>query len=226
MKHLLLLLPFLGLCTYVRAQHWEFEKPDYDRIEANIREEASHLYYPSLMKRFLEADSTLTLTEKRHLYYGYVFQESYAPYSSPETEEKFRALLRKEQLQLNDLKEIVRYGDLLFEQNPLDFQMFGYQLYALRELGEQEKYARRDFQYNLIFEVILSSGDGTSKEYAFSVIEPSHEYEILRLLGFRFGGQQSLTEHYDYLEVDENEYGLEGLFFDVSPSLEYLAGMR
>jgi len=69
--------------------------------------------------------------------------------------------------------------------------------------------------------VILSSGDGRTEESAFHVISVSHEYDILQVLGFEFGGQQSLTtKDCDYLAVKENEYDIKGFYFNVQMLLE------
>ena len=63
-----------------------------------------------------------------------------------------------------------------------------------------------------------------SKEEAFYVIDVSHEYNILDMLGLPYGGSQHLTEHYDYLSLGENNANLEGLYFDVSRCLSTLPG--
>ena len=63
------------------------------------------------------------------------------------------------------------------------------------------------------------------KKEAFYVIYTSHEYDLLNILGFQFGGSQSLIEHYDYLTLAENEAKIEGLYFDVSPCLNSMSKM-
>jgi len=46
---------------------------------------------------------------------------------------------------------------------------------------------------------------------------------LLDILGFQFGGSQSLIGHYDYLTVQPNEADIEGVYFDVSPCLGSLS---
>jgi len=48
------------------------------------------------------------------------------------------------------------------------------------------------------------------------VINTSDEYFLLSVFGFEFGGTQSLTRPCDYLELAENESGIEGLYFTLS----------
>ena len=74
----------------------------------------------------------------------------------------------------------------------------------------------------IVFDALISSGNGRDKENAFYVIYPSNEYALLEILGFKFGNSQSLIDHYDYLEVAENELGIKGLYFDVTPCLNSL----
>ena len=71
----------------------------------------------------------------------------------------------------------------------------------------------------------LSSGDGLTKETAYYVINTTDEYNLISILGFEFGGEQSLIEHYDRLTLAENDYNIEAFYFDVSPCLNSLSKM-
>ena len=75
----ILLLLFILLSFASFAQDWEFERPDYKKIETNIKNDKSNLLYDLLMAKFQEGDSTMSLEEKRHLYYGYTFQKNITP---------------------------------------------------------------------------------------------------------------------------------------------------
>lgn len=68
----------------------------------------------------------------------------------------------------------------------------------------------------------LVRGTELKKKTAFNIIYSSHEYAVLNILGFKFGGQQSLIEHYDFLKVNKNKYNIEGCYFDISPILKSL----
>ena len=83
----------------------------------------------------------------------------------------------------------------------------------------QEAFQKKLTQLRTIVDVLMSSGNGKTKEDAFYVIDISHEYNLLSILGFQFGGSQHLIEHYDYLSVAENNQNIEGFYFDVSPCL-------
>lgn len=77
---------------------WEttFNPPQYDSVAENIQKKESNCYYPVLWARYQQGDSTLTLEEKRHLYYGYVFDKKFSPYNPGGDTKKAYAILEKE----------------------------------------------------------------------------------------------------------------------------------
>ena len=167
----------------------------------------------------------MTLKEKRHLYYGYVFEEAYSPYARSVYSDSLRTILQKEVINKDDYHKIVKYTDSVLSENPFDLDAFNYQLFALEKQGTDMLAKKRLNQVYIILDALISSGKGTSKEEAFYVINTSHEYQLLEILGFEFGGTQSLIEHYDYLTVVENEAKIEGFYFDVSPCLNSMSKM-
>ncbi|NLN24153.1 MAG: DUF4919 domain-containing protein [Bacteroidetes bacterium] len=225
MKSLLTFI-FISISFFSYSQDWYIEKPDYDEIEINIQKEDSNLFYKTLLDRYLKADSTLNWIEKRHLYYGYTFNENYASYFHSTYTDSLRVIFQKEKLGQEDYNQIVVFSDELLKKNPFDLNALDYQLFSLEELGETEEFNKKLIQFGIVIDAILSSGNGTSKEEAFYVIYTSHEYALLNILGFQFGGTQSLIEHYDYLTVAENIAGIEGLYFDVSPCLNSILKIK
>ena len=202
------------------AQAEDYRAPDYNAIEKASKDKKSAFHYDRLIARYHSADTTMTLDEKRHLYYGYSFTDAYAPYGRSESETALRELLTKESVDSEDLKKILELTDDILRQFPFSLRTKQYRIYTYRELGMTAEAERENIQAEMIIDAILSTGDGTSKEKAFYVINTSNEYEILGVLGFEFGGSQSLVDHrYDYLTLSENPYRLKGFYFDVSRPL-------
>ncbi|GHC46559.1 DUF4919 domain-containing protein [Ulvibacter litoralis] len=222
MKHLLL-VSFLVVSFLGYAQNWEFEKPDYSVIKKNIENKNSGLFYETLMGRFVEADTTLTLEEKRHLYYGYSFNENYSPYSRSKLNDTLRVIMQKETLSPDDLTNVLQFSETILKTNPFDLRSYNRQLYVYEQLRDRENYDKTIRRRDMIVDALISSGDGTSKEDSFYVIYTAHEYDLIQIVGLDFGGMQQLIEHYDYLTVAENDAGLEGLYFDVSPCLNSMS---
>lgn len=223
MKTYVLLLCFFTFSLSAFAQQEIIGKPNYKKIKKSIQKKSSEFYYPVLMERFKDGDSTMTIDEKRHLYYGYTNDDGYSPYSRSEYRDSLREILKKPELNDKDLNNMHKFTDSMLVKKPFNFDAMNYQLYVFDKKQDTINFNKTIDKINILLDAILSSGDGEEKKTAFYVIETSHEYFLLNILGFKFGGSQSLIEHYDYLEVAENDAGIEGLYFDVSPCLDSLS---
>lgn len=223
-KLLTLVLTILSFTTF--SQEIKFEKPNYNKIEKEIQKKSSSYYYEKLKEKFNASDSTMTLEEKRHLYYGFSFQKEYSSSYHNKANDSLINVLNKQNHLTDDFKKIITFGNQILSENPFDLRVLNYQLYAYEKMQEKDNYIKKLTQFSIIVDAILSSGDGTSKENAFYVINVSHEYDILNIIGFEFGGSQSLIAgQYDYLKVKENNFKIDGLYFDISPSIKSIENM-
>lgn len=223
MKKLALLIVSILVISNSFSQELKYESPNYKKISKEIKKKNSKLYYKNLFNRYLNGDTTFTLNEKRHLYYGYSFQKEYSPYTSSVYKDSLNIFFAKDSLTENDFLEIARFSLLILEEQPFDVRSMNYLSYSYYNLDNIELENIYNNKISIILDAIMSTGNGISEETAFSVIYVSHEYDILNILGFEFGGMQSLTSSgYDYLKLEENEYETEGLFFEISRSLGYL----
>ena len=66
--------------------------PNYEQIKKAIDTKDSEFYYPELLRRFQEADTTLTPEQVYHFYYGTATRSSYDPYGSDHLKEVHEAL--------------------------------------------------------------------------------------------------------------------------------------
>jgi hypothetical protein len=224
-KKQLLVITILLVSTIAFSQNIEFKKPDYKKIEKEISKEKSDYYYPKLLKKYMTSDTTMTLKEKRYLYYGYSFQDSYSPYGHSDFNDSLRMVLNKGKHNNEELLKIIELSDSVLVENLFDLRAINYQLYAYDKLGEKIEFDKKINQMRIIVDALLSSGDGLKKKTAFYVIYISHEYDLLNILGFEFGGEQSLIEHYDYLKVAKNSQNIKGFYFDISPCLNSMNDM-
>lgn len=223
MKIYSLLFSLIFFISFSNAQQEIIGKPNYKKIKKNIEKKKSNFYYPKLMERFTAADTTMTIEEKRHLYYGYINEDNYSPYGRSSYGDSLRAVLKKPNHSEEDISKVKEFSESLLIEKPFDFNAMNYLLYAFETQKDTINFNKTIDKVNILLDALFSSGDGKEKETAFYVIETSHEYFLLNVLGYEFGGMQSLIKHYDYLEVTENESGIEGLYFDVSPCLNSLS---
>lgn len=203
------------------SQTEEFSKPDYTQIEKNVGDKKSPLYFDTLFERYKKADSTMTIEEKRHLYYGYSYQKNYSPYSISESQEDLNNILRKQDSDKKTFEKLIKVSAKVLEDFPFSIRIKEYRIYAYKQLGKYKEARAEEIQASIIIDAILSTGDGTTQENSFFVINTTNEYEILDIMGFRFGGEQELIDHkYDYLTLAENSYNIKGFYFDVTRLFE------
>jgi len=218
-------LVFIAVYTSLLGQSWDFRAPDYEAIEKAVADEQGEFYYPNLYARFNDADSSLNLEEQRHIYYGYIYQSEYRPYSRSEYRSSIRELLETDSLTLADFETLNSYCDSSLADFPFDLDAMSYKIWALKNLSDSLAYEQILWKHNSIVDVLISSGDGISPERAFYVINTSHEYYLLGVFGFKFGNKQSLIGECDLLDLAENEFEIDGLYFNVSPCLNHLNSM-
>ena len=200
MKHCILTL--MMLCLFGSLFGQDELNIDFDKIKAEINNQESDSFYPKLLKRFNDCDSTLTLQDYSLIYYGFSFQDNYLK-NTPK-EDKLNELLKS-----NDYEKVVLECQKILDSNPVSLlanNKMGYALFKLKKPeSEWSKYQKR---YRAIRKVIVYSGNGLTSETAFKVIYVSDEYDIL----------------YDYFEIPKiQRQTLEGFCdkFDVTPSDYY-----
>jgi len=201
----------------LHAQDDDFEAVHFKKIKKEIRKKRSPFYYPELFARYLALDTTLTVEEFRYLYYGYTFQDEYRPYSIPSRQDSLVRYLSRDELIPAEYAMAARIGGDLLKDMP--FRLRETFITALtNELAGNTNLSSRYFNfYEKQVDAIMSSGDGLSTKTAFTVIYVQDEYEILEVLGFEFNGEQHLLQGgYDMLELEENPFGIDALYFDVN----------
>ena len=95
---------------YKKGLH-EILKSGFGLSRKNIAEKGGEFYYPTLLARFKEGDTTLSLSQLRALYYGSIFQDDYDPYNTIDMKDIY-AVINKENSSTKEMKDI----DLELEQ--------------------------------------------------------------------------------------------------------------
>lgn len=199
------------------AQENTYTVPDYQEIERLTADRGSAFFYPPLFKRYVANDTNLTLRDYRMLYFGYFFQDEYTPFfQTPEADSIKMLLGSKDELATGDWKQIVRMGTANIDKNPFDLKGLNIVWVAYRQTGDSAT-ARIYFdKLKKLVQTILSTGDGMTETTAFHVLNVSHEYDILNILGYEYAGNQKLTDtKCDFLSLKSNNEQVKGLYFDV-----------
>lgn len=219
-------LGFLILPWLASGQVGPIVKPDYKAIEAAVSDSASANYYPSLMARLVAGDSTINLEESRLLYYGFQFQPNYSPYRTSPFEKEMSQLINQSDHTNEELHQLVVLADSVLAGYPFDLRTISIKMYCHDKLNMPEEIAKLRVRGKVMLDAIFSSGDGKSEKTRFFVLYTGNEYSIINILGFEFGGQQSLTKGMcDVLTLKPNPSGFKSLYFDVSALFNSMSKM-
>lgn len=212
------ILALLALFTSVgmlRAQ--EIETPNYRLIRQSISNSKSRNYYPLIMRKYLDNDTTLTLEQYRHLYFGFSMQEDYVPYQmAKEALNEVRRRLVHTAGAKSVCPEAIRIAKQVLEDNPFDIPAISTIAISYLQMGDTVSFYKWDFKQAGLLDAILSTGDGASPTTAFHVINIEHEYEVLYRLGLELESYSTVNDHVEYLKVKPNANGEEGFYFDFS----------
>lgn len=217
------LIAFLCVSTLTCTYGQKISNVNFDFIKTKVTDSTSTLFYPLLVERFINADTTLTEKEYDLIYFGNIYSENYKPYSTSEAEEKFLELYYQEKY-----ADAIPFGEQVLKENPVNLKVSFKMLVCHNVLGDKIKakhYARRYFP---LLGCIYNSGDGKDIQTAFVVLKVADEYEILADLGLNSKGQ-ALVGDTDVLTIDKRKQKvkkgdkkIESLYFNVSKPLDYL----
>src|SRR5690554_2847308 len=221
----LLVVIFIALALNVNAQEEFFNAPNYSQIEGNVKDQNSSYYYPTLLKKYLDANSEMTLEEARHLYYGYVFQTNYVPTDTSTYNNKLAITLSRGSFTPSDYAEILEYSNALLLQDPFNLRALNAKLLVLAQQNKTEEYKKVAQKRSIVQSAIVSSGDGMNENSAFYVIKVAHEYDILPFLGYTFGGEDKVLrgKKVNYLSLGDNRFGVDRVYFNISPVIDYIS---
>lgn len=202
-----------------------FLAPDYKQIEREVSNSSSPYYYGTLIDKYLKGDSTLTELECRHLYYGYVFQNTYNPTDDSEHNQALATVLSKASLIKEDYNTILTHADALLMEDPFNVRAINAKMLVYAQLNNVEGYKKLSNQRRAIMNAILSSGDGISEKTPFHVIKVAHEYDLLPLFGYKFGGEDKILrgKNVNYITLEQNRFGIDKLYFDITPAINHIS---
>lgn len=220
----LLIVVFTALALNINAQEEFFKAPNYSQIESNVKAQTSSYYYPNLMKKYLEANSNMTLEEARHLYYGFVFHNNYEPVDTSSYNNKLAATLSKSSFTTRDYAEILEFSNALLLDDPFNLRALNAKLLVHAQQNDTDEYKKVAQQRSIVQNAIVSTGDGMSENSAFYVIKVAHEYDILPFLGYTYGGEDKIIrgKKVNYLTLGQNRFGVERVYFNISPVIDYV----
>lgn len=190
-------------------------KIDYSEIKAKVQDKNSSSYYPKLLQRFNDFDSTLTTEDYALIYYGFSFQDDYL---KNQPDERALNKLQKEENYEGQILESKK----ILAVNPVSLTANDCMAYALFKTGHPEtEWKKYQNRFRAIRRVIATSGNGMTCESAYKVIYVSDEYNMVyTYFNVETVHAQKLSGLCDRFEVDPTEYlPSKVVFFDISRKL-------
>lgn len=172
------------------------------------------------MNRYKMSDPTLTMEEKRHLYYGFIFQKEYSPFEYTKYRDSLIKYSKKKIFNKKNLYRIIVNTNKVLRVNPFDLSALKFQVFAFKVLKLESDIEYKKEKIRIIEDAMLSSGDGLQKSSAYYVINTSHEYELIDMIGYEYANKRRVSApNHQYLNILENNQNIKGLYFDVTPCL-------
>ena len=197
-------------------------KPDLEAIQAASVDEHSQFYYPTLMRKFLRNDTTMTNVEYQYLYYGTLFQEDYDPYRKPYRPDELEAiapLLQKSDLTRSERQRVLDYSVQAVDDNPVNLRQINNRIYAYEKRGDVNLAKIWQNKLNHLLLVIAASGTGADHDNAWIVVSPQHEYDFINLKGLKATGQNFEQPHFDCISVEQPDKQSAAYYFNIEPML-------
>jgi len=194
------------------------EAPDDRMIEAAVVNLSSPYYYPHLFARYEAGDTTLTLEDYRHLYYGFRFDDRYEPTDpTPYADSITLTLTRNIDPQgispelFDDLERQVAgaLGDEPFNMRYLNLATYMAQMKG--DMTAAGSYARK---MRMVKAAIISSGTGLTKDSPWHVLYRNDETDILTSLGARPTKRMYITFDVEYFHLPVKNNGNRGYYFN------------
>lgn len=209
MRKLLLLHFFVILCI---ATYGQITPVDLKEMKTM----ATSPTYDQLFQRFQQNDTALTLTDYRTLYFGHAFRADYRPYARHDSIRALNTYLNT--VENPDFNKVLNYTRLILKEYPFNIEQIFLTGIAYDKLDKKAQARIWLKKYENLLTAIISTGDGRSAQTAFMVTKTSDEYNVIRAFRLRLTSQSLIMENnhnYDKMDLEENEHGIEALWFNV-----------
>lgn len=199
------------------------ERPDIEALRVAVLDPQNKMYFPKLMKKFNQNDTTMTADEYRHLYLGYMFQEDYDPYRESPYSSVTDSYRNKSTHSKEEIDTIRKYAELTLMDNPFDLRQMSLLVHVLKERRKDMSAKIWEYRLEHLLGAIKSTGTGENQENAWFVIYPAHEYDMVQLMGYHAVAADFIETGFDYLSVEPEEETArrlrdkvqKGFYFDV-----------
>ncbi|MFN8416591.1 MAG: DUF4919 domain-containing protein [Cytophagaceae bacterium] len=191
------LIAFIVISIGVHAQN-------YDSIKTVIQTKGG---YPTLVNRFVNADSTFSKDDFYLLYYGFPTTTAYQP-----EEIAFQEALLKPYSVAGKPQEVIALADSIIKIDPVSITAYFEYAYALNTLQRSSEAAYYFSRYQLFCRIITLSGKGSASR-PYLVNTANDAIEFLSYLNLRAFEDQSLGDGLIEFKLVKNKRKLKSVYF-------------
>lgn len=189
-------------------------------IEAQVLTPGSDYFYPELYKRYEKGDTTLTLADYRHLYYGYMYQSDYRPHTEPPYVDSLSNLLNRDGAVFTDKSSAtsLRYLKEILEDRPFSLKFLNMMAYLCdAKIGDREMAMKYSYKFKMVLSAIFSSGNGREKTSPWMVLYRSDAAGMLQFIGADVAKRIFITTNVEYYSMKTRHGNVRGYYFDFDP---------
>lgn len=213
----------LLMCCFAKAQDMFDYRHDFNLLLKESKDPRSVYYYPLLLQRFNQNDSTLTMREILALQIGFTADPAYKPYETMDAESNIQDLIGQKKY-----REALHSCNELLQQQPVNFTALMEKSFAMMKLNNDSAAFHKQ-KFMQVMRSVKKSGDG-SREHPFFVLSPGDgQTMITHIWGNKIGmmGSGESPEGYflDMLQmlIEEAEPVL--LYFNIDHAMHHKGGL-
>lgn len=197
--------------------------PVEDDILDQISLSSSENYYPNLMMRFEQGDTTLTAANYHYLYYGFAYQDIYKPLATNPHMDKFLLLasgLDIESPNADILRSVIATGIDALKSDPFNPKIWNMLAYAYGALGDTINEQAAYLRVENILATIKSSGSGVREKSPQHILMFDHALDLLASENLTYTKSMIISRTVEYIPllaprtVDGKK--IRGFYFDYS----------
>lgn len=196
--------------------------PDEDDILRKTMDNESPYYHSSLMMRYKNLER-LSEEEYHYLYYGYAYQDRYAPMATNPALENLYATMSNldvDKATKKDAEYIISLCTEALDKDPFSPTILNMMVFAYGTMADKEKEQAYFYHLQGILETIKSSGDGRSEKYPMHILMFSHAVDVVSSMGVASKRAEIVSRNVEYIPLVEPrkvpDGKIKGFYFDYS----------
>ncbi len=191
--------------------------PNNEAIFLETNDPDSPDFYPKLLGRYMEGDTTLTRAQIFKLYYGYINQPTYKPLDWDPNADAVLAVfdLHPEPNAIQSL-DIIQYGIKAMARDPFSPSNLNFLTYAYQTIGDTATALINRWRMDRVIETIKSTGSGQRPSSPWHIIFFTHATDILGSMGLMATKPILISTSVQYLPYRTEDGKSRGYYFDYS----------